>query len=107
MGFDWLRISIWFVVFLTIIGNVAVIIVVLFSGGDLTVSRFLMCNLAIADLCMGLYLLLIASMDVHSVGSYFNYAYDWQYGNYMKLITNGFVLKCQIFQESAVNCQAF
>jgi hypothetical protein len=39
-----------------------------------------MCNLAFADLCMGTYLLLIAAMDVHSMGTYFNYAIDWQEG---------------------------
>lgn len=80
MGSNLLRISVWFVLILAIIGNLAVIIVVLFSGGELCVSRFLMCNLAFADICMGIYLILIASMDIHSVGSYFNSAYDWQYG---------------------------
>lgn len=80
MGSYWLRVSVWFVVVLAIVGNLAVMIVVIFSGGEMTVSKFLMCNLAFADFCMGLYLLLIASMDLHSVGSYFNFAYDWQYG---------------------------
>jgi len=46
----------------------------------MTVPKFLMCNLAFADLCMGTYLLLIAAMDVHSMGTYFNYAIDWQEG---------------------------
>jgi thyroid stimulating hormone receptor len=85
MGFSWLRISVWFVVVLAVVGNLAVIVVVLFSGGELTVNRFLMCNLAFADFCMGLYLLLIASMDLHSVGTYFNFAFDWQYGFGCKL----------------------
>nr|XP_022902610.1 follicle-stimulating hormone receptor-like [Onthophagus taurus] len=80
MGSSYLRISVWFVVILAVMGNLAVIVVVLFSGGEITVSRFLMSNLAFADFCMGLYLLLIASMDFHSVGSYFNFAFDWQYG---------------------------
>lgn len=31
---------------------------------------------------MGLYLLLLACMDYHSVGTYFNFAYDWQYGKH-------------------------
>lgn len=47
---------------------------------DVTVPKFLMSNLAFADLCMGLYLLLIAAIDVHSMGEYFNFAFDWQYG---------------------------
>ncbi|XP_025830310.1 thyrotropin receptor-like isoform X2 [Agrilus planipennis] len=80
MGFVWLRVSVWFVVILSISGNLLVIIVLTLSKGGLNVSRFLMCNLAFADICMGLYLLLIASMDLHSVGTYFNFAYDWQYG---------------------------
>jgi hypothetical protein len=29
---------------------------------------------------MGTYLLLIAAMDLHSIGLYFNYALDWQQG---------------------------
>lgn len=46
----------------------------------MTVSKFLMVNLALADLCMGLYLLIIAAMDLHTIGDYFNYAIDWQNG---------------------------
>ena len=46
----------------------------------MTVSKFLMCNLAFADLCMGLYLLLIAVEDVTTVGRYFNHAIQWQHG---------------------------
>ncbi|KAI4469087.1 glycoprotein hormone receptor [Holotrichia oblita] len=80
MGSYYLRISVWFVVVLAMLGNLAVIVVIVFSSGEVTVSRFLICNLAFADFCMGLYLLLIASMDLHSVGTYFNSAFDWQYG---------------------------
>lgn len=80
MGSYWLRISVWFVVVLAMMGNLAVVVVVLFSGTEMTVSKFLMCNLAFADFIMGLYLLLIASMDLHSMGTYFNHAFDWQYG---------------------------
>lgn len=47
---------------------------------ELTVFKFLMCNLALADMCMGLYLLLLACIDLHSIGEYFNFAFDWQYG---------------------------
>lgn len=49
-------------------------------SSDVSVPKFLMSHLAFADLCMGLYLLLIASIDAHSMGEYFNYAFDWQYG---------------------------
>lgn len=39
-----------------------------------------MCNLAIADFVMGVYLLLIAVTDLRTMGEYFNYAIDWQHG---------------------------
>ncbi|XP_049532113.1 follicle-stimulating hormone receptor isoform X2 [Anopheles darlingi] len=80
MGSHWLRGSVWVVVLLAVFGNVAVVVVLFSNRSELTVPKFLICNLAFADLCMGLYLLLIASIDAHSMGEYFNYAFDWQYG---------------------------
>lgn len=80
MGSQWLRISVWFVLITAIFGNLAVIIVMISNFTDLSVPKFLMCHLAIADLCMGLYLLMLALMDLHSMGTYFNFAYGWQIG---------------------------
>ncbi|XP_036341753.1 lutropin-choriogonadotropic hormone receptor-like, partial [Rhagoletis pomonella] len=82
MGYQWLRISVWIVVALAVVGNVAVLVVILSIRSESpSVPRFLMGHLAFADLCLGLYLLLIAAIDAHSMGAYFNYAYDWQYVN--------------------------
>ncbi|PNF26484.1 hypothetical protein B7P43_G14323 [Cryptotermes secundus] len=78
MGFTWLRVSVWFVVVTAVLGNLAVLLVLLSNVLDLTVPKFLMCHLAFADLCMGAYLLILAVMDVHSSGVYFNFAYGWQ-----------------------------
>lgn len=80
MGFGFLRVSVWFVSLLAVVGNVVVLLVLLTSHYKLSVSRFLMCHLAFADLCMGIYLLLIASVDLHTRGEYFNHAIDWQTG---------------------------
>ncbi|ALC46684.1 Lgr1, partial [Drosophila busckii] len=81
MGYQWLRIAVWIVVGLAVVGNVAVLTVNLSIKAETpTVPRFLICHLAFADLCLGLYLLFIASIDAHSMGEYFNYAFDWQYG---------------------------
>ncbi|XP_013874712.1 thyrotropin receptor [Austrofundulus limnaeus] len=80
MGFGFLRVSVWFVSLLAVIGNVVVLLVLLTSHYKLSVSRFLMCHLAFADLCMGIYLLLIASVDLHTRSEYFNHAIDWQTG---------------------------
>jgi len=80
MGSNWLRSSVWIVVSLAVVGNTAVLVVLFSNRSELTVPKFLMCNLAFADFCMGSYLLLIASIDLHSMGEYFNFAFDWQYG---------------------------
>ncbi|XP_062911907.1 follicle-stimulating hormone receptor isoform X3 [Mobula hypostoma] len=80
VGKDILRVMIWLMNILAIVGNVVVLIVLLTSRYKLTVPRFLMCNLAFADFCMGLYLLLIASVDIRTKGQYYNYAIDWQTG---------------------------
>ncbi|XP_078413130.1 follicle-stimulating hormone receptor-like isoform X5 [Cetorhinus maximus] len=80
VGKDILRVIIWLMNILAIIGNTVVLIVLLTSRYKLTVPRFLMCNLAFSDFCMGLYLLLIASVDIRTKGQYYNYAIDWQTG---------------------------
>ncbi|XP_070235705.1 follicle-stimulating hormone receptor isoform X3 [Bos mutus] len=80
MGDDILRVLIWFISILAITGNTLVLVILITSQYKLTVPRFLMCNLAFADLCIGIYLLLIASVDVHTKSQYHNYAIDWQTG---------------------------
>lgn len=85
MGFSFLRVSVWFVSLLAVLGNVLVLFVLLTSHYKLSVSRFLMCHLAFADLCMGIYLLLIASVDLHTQSEYYNHAIDWQTGPWCTL----------------------
>ncbi|XP_062066184.1 lutropin-choriogonadotropic hormone receptor [Lepus europaeus] len=81
MGYDFLRVLIWLINILAITGNMTVLLVLLTSRYKLTVPRFLMCNLSFADFCMGLYLLLIASVDSQTKGQYHNHAIDWQTGS--------------------------
>nr|XP_035925103.1 follicle-stimulating hormone receptor isoform X6 [Halichoerus grypus]XP_035925104.1 follicle-stimulating hormone receptor isoform X6 [Halichoerus grypus]XP_035925105.1 follicle-stimulating hormone receptor isoform X6 [Halichoerus grypus] len=80
MGHDILRVLIWFISILAITGNIIVLMILITSQYKLTVPRFLMCNLAFADLCIGIYLLLIASVDIYTKSQYHNYAIDWQTG---------------------------
>nr|XP_035117096.2 thyrotropin receptor isoform X2 [Callithrix jacchus] len=80
MGYSFLRIVVWFVSLLALLGNVFVLLILLTSHYKLNVPRFLMCNLAFADLCMGMYLLLIASVDLYTHSEYYNHAIDWQTG---------------------------
>ncbi|XP_025104650.1 uncharacterized protein LOC112570446 [Pomacea canaliculata] len=78
MGYEWLRVVVWFVLLAALCGNMVVIVVLVTGRGKMTVPKFLMCNLSFADLLMGLYLLLLASIDVHSLGEYFTHAVSWQ-----------------------------
>ncbi|KAM4866812.1 follicle-stimulating hormone receptor [Thomomys bottae] len=80
MGYTTLRVLIWFISILAITGNITVLVILTTSRYKLTVPRFLMCNLAFADLCIGIYLLLVASVDIHTKSQYHNYAIDWQTG---------------------------
>ncbi|KAM4623597.1 follicle-stimulating hormone receptor [Polymixia lowei] len=75
-----LRVLIWVISILALFGNVAVLLVLLGSRAKLTVPRFLMCHLAFADLCMGIYLIVIATVDILTRGRYYNHAIDWQTG---------------------------
>ncbi|XP_071250461.1 lutropin-choriogonadotropic hormone receptor-like [Salvelinus alpinus] len=80
LGYSFLRVVTWLITVFAVAGNMTVLIVLITSHQKLNVSQFLMCNLAFADLCMGLYLLLIAAMDYHSRKEYYNHATDWQTG---------------------------
>ncbi|XP_033956015.1 lutropin-choriogonadotropic hormone receptor-like [Pseudochaenichthys georgianus] len=80
LGFPLLRCLTCIITVFAVTGNLAVLAMLLISKHKLTVSRFLMCNLAFADLCMGLYLMLIAFMDIISRHEYYNHATDWQTG---------------------------
>lgn len=80
LGFSFLRSLTWIITVCAVTGNLAVLVTLLARHSKLTISRFLMCNLAVADLCMGLYLMLIAFMDHRSRHQYYNHATDWQTG---------------------------
>ncbi|KAI4807506.1 hypothetical protein KUCAC02_027312 [Chaenocephalus aceratus] len=75
-----LRALMWIISVLALVGNAAVLLVLLGSRSKLTVPRFLMCHLAFSDLCMGIYLIIIATVDMLTRGLYYNWAIDWQTG---------------------------
>ncbi|XP_054454704.1 follicle-stimulating hormone receptor [Anoplopoma fimbria] len=75
-----LRVLIWIISILALLGNSAVLLVLLGSRSKLTVPRFLMCHLAFSDLCMGIYLVVIATWDMLTRGRYYNDAIEWQTG---------------------------
>lgn len=80
MGYSFLRVVVWFIALTALAGNGIVVLVLISQKRKMTVPKFLMCNLAFADLCMGIYLLLTAAVDLHTLGEYMNYTFRWQYG---------------------------
>jgi hypothetical protein len=57
---------------LALLGNAVVLFVSLTSRSKMDVPRFLICNLACADFCMGLYLGILAMVDASTLGKKIN-----------------------------------
>lgn len=99
----WLRVGIWSVFLLAFTGNILVIIVLSLvrpssatsaltsimwlahSKRHIDVPRFLVINLAIADLLMAIYLGLLAFVDISTLGRFKLFAIKWQYSTGCKL----------------------
>ena len=84
-----LRVGVWIVFLLALLGNATVIFVIITRSSRIDVSRFLICNLAVADLCMGVYLGLLAVVDATTRGDFRSYGVEWQLSNGCK--TAGFL----------------
>ena len=84
-----LRVCSWFVLVFALLGNSIKLVVLLLNKRKITIAKILMCNLAFANLCMGVFLLMIASADLYSLGQYQNFAIRWQYRTGCKIA--GFV----------------
>ncbi|XP_076369974.1 uncharacterized protein LOC143256520 [Tachypleus tridentatus] len=79
--FDWwsLRCGVWIVFLLAMLGNGVVVIVLLCGRSKMDVPRFLVCNLAVADFCMGVYLGILAVVDASTLGEFrVSFAIAWQ-----------------------------
>ncbi|XP_022237288.1 G-protein coupled receptor GRL101-like [Limulus polyphemus] len=74
-----LRVCIWFLGVLALAGNTLVIIWRSLYRINNKVHSFLITNLAIGDLFMGIYLLIIATVDTYYRGVYFIYDSYWKH----------------------------
>lgn len=95
---DPVRVLIWVVWFPAILGNIAVIFVIMASSEKVDVPNFILCNLALADFMLGIYLSFLAVVDVRTFGdgSFYKSALHWQHGPGCK--TAGFigVFSCEL-----------
>ncbi|XP_055087991.1 thyrotropin receptor-like [Periophthalmus magnuspinnatus] len=93
---NFLRPLLWVVSLLALSANLLVMLTLLTSQQKLTVTRFLMGQLAFADFCMGAYLLLIASVDIYTQSHYYHYAMVWQNGAGCSLAGTLSVFACEL-----------
>jgi len=84
-----LRLSIWILGSIALVGNAFVVIWRLKTKSDSKVHALLLLNLAIADFLMGIYLIMIAAVDVFYRGKYFIYNDSWKHSLLCQL--SGFV----------------
>ena len=74
------QICVWILGLTALVGNLLVILLRVFVKEDNKVHSFLLTNLAISDLLMGVYLLIIAFKDVQWQGEYFKHDVNWRSG---------------------------
>jgi len=79
LGSNALRVCTWFVLVFALVGNSFKLFVLLLSKRKISIAKILMCNLAFANFCMGVFLCMLASADLYSLGKYQNFAIRWQY----------------------------
>jgi len=86
-----LRVAIWAIWVLALLGNVTVLFVMIAAREKVDVPQIFICSLAFADFCIGVYLAFLAVVDVRTYGerSFYQSALDWQLGPGCK--TAGFI----------------
>ncbi len=78
-----LRVAIWAIWVLAVLGNATVLFVTIMSREKIEVPQLLICNLAVADFCLGVYLAFLAIVDVRTYGdkTFPQAALEWQLGS--------------------------
>ena len=79
MGTHVLRALSWIISIFAIIGNLFQLMILFYNQQDLSVYKLLMCNIAVANLMMGMYLLVLCCVDTYTYGKYYNFVQCWQY----------------------------
>ena len=86
-----LRVAIWAIWIIALLGNGTVLFVAIGALEKLETYQFIICHLAIADFFMGVYLAFLAIVDIRTFGdeSFYQSALSWQLGPGCK--TAGFI----------------
>ena len=86
MGADWLTATSFIVAPFAVCGNFVVLLVFLCLARNYNVSRFLVTNLALSDMIMGIYLLSLVIESVITSGEYFEHVERFQFGLSCKVL---------------------
>ena len=109
MGRDWLRICVWIVFLLAVFGNATVLFVMFSNYSKLDVPRFLVLNLSVADLLLGVYLGFLAFVDIKTIGDFRSHALEWQFSGMCQLA--GFIAvfssELSVFTLTAITMERF
>ena len=70
----------WCVAVVGLLANMFVFVVISLSRRTAVVTKFLLQNLSLADLCLSLYLFILVCASTSTSGSYYNYVRRWQLG---------------------------
>eukprot|EP00795_Rhopilema_esculentum_P013456 gene13456-4331_t len=79
MGNSFLTALSFIVSFIAVISNSAVFSILIMSRRQFTVTKYLIINLAFADLCLSLYLFILTCASIDTTGKYYNSVFSWQY----------------------------
>lgn len=85
MSKQWLRVCVWIVFLLALLGNSIVLFVIFANCSKFDVQRFLTLNLAFADLLLGIYLGFLAIVDIKTYGDFRSKALHWQFSPQCKV----------------------
>ena len=78
-----IRVTIWAVWVVTLLGNIAVLFIMIAARQKMDVSQFFICVLAFSNTLLGVYLAFIAMVDIRTLGerSFYQSALQWQKGS--------------------------
>lgn len=95
--------SVWVMAGIGCTGNIIVLLGRHFAPSSNIIHSLYLKNLALSDLLMGIYLIIIAVEDQYYRGVYLTYQYKWRHSNLCKLCGNVliFLIFSQIFIKIA------
>ena len=109
MGNWFLRVFVWVVIIVNFSGNLTVVVVFLANFKRFNAVKLLLCNMAIADLLMGVYLMTLAIVDARTFGSYADHSIAWKTGGGCEAIgfISVFASLLSLYCLVAITCERF